>query len=61
MAKKADEEEPKEWTPDQPIPDDEGETVVQQKFMIERRLKHLHEEADKKAKNPPKKKSGWGS
>lgn len=60
MAKKEDDDDPKPWTPDQAIPDEEGEDTVQKRFMIERRLKHLHSEADKKEKKAPEKKRGWG-
>lgn len=53
---------PKVWTPDQPIEDDDDETETQRRFRAERRLKYLHEEADKVSKKKPdekeKKKSG---
>ena len=56
-------DEPKdepEWTPDQPIPDEEGETTAQRKVQLERRIKFLQEEADKKSKAKPKKTTlGW--
>jgi hypothetical protein len=55
--KKEGENEEVEWTADQPIPDEDGEDAAQKKFMIERRVKHLHEEADKQTKK--KKKGGW--
>jgi hypothetical protein len=61
MAKKEEEDDPKEWPPDQPIPDNDGEDTAQKRFMLERRVKHLHDEADKKGKKPAVKKGGWGN
>ena len=47
--------EAEDWTPDQPIPDEEGEAEAQRRFMLDRRVKQLNEEADKKVKKPKKK------
>jgi hypothetical protein len=48
-------EEPKEWTPDQPLPDSEDETEVQRRHAAQRRLKYLDEQADAASKKPAKK------
>jgi hypothetical protein len=48
-----------DWTPDQPIPDPEGEEEAQRRHMLQRRLDHLNKEAEKKTK-APKKKGLWG-
>lgn len=53
-----DEKDEKPWSPDQPIPDEEGETVAQRAVMLERRKKYLLDEAEKK-KDKPKKGIGW--
>ena len=46
----------KDWTPDQPIPDEEGESAAQRAAILERRKQHLLEEAKKKkSKNRRKK------
>jgi hypothetical protein len=65
--KKADDEKddaPVEWTPDQPIPDEEGETEAQRRVMLGRRVAFLNEQADGKKKKDDKKEkkagSGWG-
>ena len=61
--KKEDEEDDEEeWTPDKPIPDEEGETTAQRKVMLDRRIKYLNEEAEKAGKKKPKGKVlgiGW--
>jgi hypothetical protein len=60
MAKKTEEEDDeKPWTPDQPLPDEDAEDMVQKQTMVERRKKHLLEQAEKKT-TPAKKKTGWG-
>jgi len=67
MAKKDDEkpddEKEKPWSPDQPIPDEEGEAEAQRRHMMNRRLQFLNDEADKGSKKKPAKagKSLWGS
>ena len=33
--------EPIEWTPDQPIPDEDGENEAQRRTMLARRMKYL--------------------
>ena len=49
-------EEPKaEWTPDQPIPDEDGETEAQRRHMLSRRLKYLD---DPDSYKKPKEKKG---
>ena len=52
MAKAEPEPKPelKEWTPDQPLPDEEDENEVQRRHAAQRRLKYLDEQADKKTK-----------
>jgi len=65
MAKKEEEEEkPDPWTPDKPIPDEEGEAEAQRRHMMNRRLQFLNEEAEKgskKKKGEKPSKSLWGS
>lgn len=51
MAKK-EEDDPKPWTPDQPLDDEEDEAEVQRRARATLRLNHLTEEMTK----PPKKK-----
>lgn len=60
MAKKNEEEDPAEWTPDQPIPDEEGETEAQRRVMLGRRVAFLQEQAEGKKKDKKKAGSGWG-
>lgn len=48
MAKVEDKDEPKEWTPDQPMPDADDETEVQRKHQATRRLKWLEEQTNGK-------------
>jgi hypothetical protein len=43
------------WTPDQPIPDEDGELEAKRRVILERRTNYLREEAEKKKK---KKKTG---
>ena len=53
---KKEKEEPKaEWTPDQPIPDEDGETEAQRRHMLSRRLKYLD---DPDSYKKPKEKKG---
>jgi hypothetical protein len=59
MAKK-EEEEVKPWTPDQPIPDEDGEAEAQRRHMLGRRVKFLDDEAEKSTKKGKKNGSGWG-
>ena len=47
--------EPAEWTPDQPIPDEDGETEAQRRHMLSRRLKYLD---DPDSFKKPKEKKG---
>lgn len=54
---KEEEDEPVEWTPDQPIPDDEGEEMAQRQHMLKRRVAFLDEQAEKTSKKR-KKESG---
>ena len=62
MAKseKDEKDDDKPWTPDQPIPDEEGETAAQRKVMLDRRIKFLSEESEKKSKPAKKSTIGWG-
>lgn len=62
MAKKEEEEQPEAWTPDKPIPDEDGEAEAQRRHMMNRRLKFLDDEADKgnKKKKPGEKPKLWG-
>lgn len=48
-------DDPKEWTPDQPIPDEDGEGEAQRRHMLNRRLAYLNDEAEKKSKSGKKK------
>lgn len=48
-------EEEQDWSPDQPIPDEDGELEAQRRHQLNRRLKYLDEEAEKKSKKPSKK------
>ena len=43
------------WTPDQPIPDEDGELEAKRRVVLERRTNFLRDEAEKKKK---KKKTG---
>lgn len=36
------------WTPDQPIPDEDGELEAKRRVVLERRTNWLREEAEKK-------------
>lgn len=45
-------DEPKEWTPDQPLPDADDETEVQRRHAAQRRLKYLDEQAEAASKKP---------
>jgi len=54
MPKKDEDDEPKEWTPDQPIPDEDGETEAQRRHMLNRRIAYLDEQADSKKKKTGK-------
>jgi hypothetical protein len=64
MGKKPDEvdDPPEQWTPDKPIPDEDGEAEAQRRHMMNRRLKFLDDEADKsnKKKKPGEKPKLWG-
>lgn len=53
--KKKDEEDEEEdpfegWTPDQPIPDEEGEAAAKRKAVLDRRADWLKEDMSKKKK-----------
>jgi hypothetical protein len=50
--------EPEEWTPDKPIPDEDGETEAQRRHMLQRRLNYLNEQAEAKSKSKGKGKDG---
>jgi hypothetical protein len=41
----------KDWTPDKPIPDEEGEKAARARVILDRRVEHLKEEAKKKKKS----------
>jgi hypothetical protein len=60
MVKKADDDPdvPEPWTPDKPLPDEEDETQTQRRFMAERRLKFLHDQAEEPEGKKKKKKDG---
>lgn len=57
MAKEKEEKDkddkPVEWTPDQPIPDEDGETEAQRRHQLSRRMKYLDEQAEKSSKKKP--------
>lgn len=56
MAKDKDEkDEPKEWTPDQPLPDEDDENEVQRRHQANQRLEFLQTQADKKKKGGTRK------
>lgn len=46
--------EPVEWSPDQPIPDEDGETEAQRRHMLSRRLKYLEDPDSYKPKKSKK-------
>jgi len=46
--------EPVEWSPDQPIPDEDGETEAQRRHMLSRRLKYLEDPDSYKPKKGKK-------
>lgn len=58
MAKK---DEEKEWTPDQPLEDEEDEAEVQRRARATARLNHLTEQIQKpkKKKDEPEKRHIW--
>ena len=61
MAKAKEEPEGNEegdWSPDQPIPDEDGEMEAQRRHMLNRRLRFLDEEAEKKSKKSGKNSKG---
>jgi hypothetical protein len=59
MVKKDDPPVADEWTPDKPIPDEEGEAEAQRRHMMARRLKYLEESADGKRKKKDEKPTIW--
>jgi hypothetical protein len=45
------EEDPfEDWTPDQPIPDEEGEAAAKRKAILDQRSDYLREQSKKKKK-----------
>lgn len=56
MPKDKDEkDEPKEWSPDQPLPDADDEAEVQRRHAAQRRMKYLDEQAETAGKKSAKK------
>lgn len=54
------EEQQEPWTPDQPIPEEEGETEAQRRHMLQRRLNYLNAQAEEAEKKGGKKKKKEG-